>query len=329
MKAKNVSPLGLPQLLLSATLLVASGNTWAASCCGGGSGSALMLSKSAQQLIDLSLDVETYHGFWNDAGARQQDPQGSSLAQYRLNLGYAYRFNAHWQASLVMPWVVNDTEYSGVSSTNNGLGDVSATLWYEVFENITCVWKVNELADLKPSIYLGLGVVLPTGESAYGDEARTSFDVTGRGFYRVDTHLMLEKTLYPWTVTLQGSYGRYLERPINQEYGKAVAPYDKRLGDRRFLSTSLGYTWFDEDANTLTLTGAVADLREGSGTLNGATDPLAQMKKQSASATLAYATASQDWIIKGIVNHALRDDHRGKRFPITDVFTLEVSYVFD
>ncbi|UZE96342.1 hypothetical protein [Alkalimarinus alittae] len=309
-------------------LLLSSSTAYAASCCGGGNATSLVLPKFGNQMIDVSFDMEDYKGYWNQEGDYTKDPAGSDLNQYRLNLGYAHRVADNWQASVTLPYVWNDNTYPGVVSKENGVGDMSASFWYETFDQVTCVYQVNSLADLRPAIYIGGTLTLPTGKSAYGDDATSSFDITGRGLYRFDANLLIEKTVYPFTVTLQGSYGKYLERDVNQEYGTAVAPYKKNLGDRTFVSASLGYTYFLEELDTLTFTAALADLREGEGEIDGVSDPLTEFEKQSVALTTAYASSDLRWVFKGTFSHALRQDGRGENFPTTDILTLGVSYAF-
>lgn len=41
---------------------------WAGSCCGGGTATSLILPAYAQAMIDLSVDLEKYDGFWNQKG---------------------------------------------------------------------------------------------------------------------------------------------------------------------------------------------------------------------------------------------------------------------
>lgn len=299
----------------------------AASCCGGGNATTLILPKGARHLYDFSIDIESYDGFWNQDGEQVDDPAGSDLGQYRMNFGYAYRFADNWQFSAIMPLVKNDNAYPGISAQNTAFGDTTLSVWYETFDQITCVWQVHTLADLRPAIYIGSSVLLPTGKSAYSDGVDNSFEVTGRGLYRWDANLIVEKTVYPITLSAQGSYGVYLERPVNQEFDNAVQPYDKRLGDRRYLSASVAYTYFFEDVDALTVSAAFADLREGPGKINGQSDPLTEMKKCSVSLSTTYETQDKTWLVKGSWSHAIDRDDWGKSFPITDIFTIGVSYV--
>lgn len=313
-------------LLLSS---LASAHLYAASCCGGGNASSLMLPKFGQKMVNVSQDSEIYNGQWNQEGKYVKDPKGTDLKQYRLNLGYAQRLASRWQASVIVPYVWNDNTYSGESSKTRGIGDTSISAWYETFDEVTCVYQVNELADLKPAIYVGTTLTVPTGQSAFGDDADNSFDITGRGLYRLDANMIVEKTIYPYTVMLQTSYGKHLERDVNQEYGKAVKPYKKQLGDRRFVSLSAGYTFFLEDLDTFTVTTGVADLREGKGKFNGNTDGSTEFKKQSASLSAAYASADLRYVFKASWSRALRGDDYGKNFSTTDIFTLGASYAFE
>ncbi len=314
-------------LLWGVLSLSAQGAAQAASCCGGGSASALVLPKISSSMLDVSLDYEKYAGYWNKSGKHVSDPPGSDLRQYRLNLGYAHRLADRWQISAVVPLVFNENNYSGVSSSTRGVGDATLNFWYETFDQIKCVWKVNNWQDLVPAIYLGGSLVVPTGISPY-DDVSSSFDITGRGFYRLDGNMLLDKTIYPWNMSLLLSYGAYLERPVNREYGTYVKPYHKKLGDRALWTASFGYTHFLESMNTITLTGAYSDLREKEGTIDGQADPTSGMTKRSVSATAAWASMDRDWIFKLSWSHALAWDGMGSNFPTTDVITMGVSHVF-
>lgn len=315
--------------VILATSLLSASSSFAASCCGGGNASSLVLPKFGKKMVDVSFDIEDYKGSWNSDGDYIDDPKGSDLNQYRLNMGYAQRLADNWQASIIVPYVWNDNKYSGISSQDHGFGDTNLSFWYEAFDRVTCVYQVNSLADLKPAMYFGGTLTVPTGNSEYGDNVDSSFEITGRGFYRFDTNMIIEKTIYPFTVMLQGSYGQYLARSVNQESGKAVEPYTKRLGDRKFVSFSTGYTVFLEDLDTITITGALSDLREDAGKIGNVRNPNSEMKKQSSSLTAAYASPDLSYVYKLTWSHAFMDDDRGKNFTATDIYTLGFSYAFN
>lgn len=308
-------------------LLVSSQTTQAASCCGGGSASSLVLPKFSSAMIDVSFDIERYDGYWNKSGNYIADPPGSALKQYRLNLSYAHRFDSRWQGSFTLPYVWNSNKYAGLTSYTHDIGDASLSLWYEAFDAIKCVWKVEKAEDLIPASYFGLTLTLPTGVSPYND-VNNSFDITGRGFYRIDANVLLDKTIYPWNATLFLSYGTHIERSVNREYGTYVEPYNKKLGDRKLASASLGYTHFLESMDSITFTLALSHLREENGSINGNTDTTTGFMKQSTTATIAYATFDNDWIYKISWNHANRKDGYGENFPVTDILTFGVSHVF-
>ena len=310
-------------LVIGAALLF-SQTSFAASCCGGGSATSLVLPKFFHQMFSSSLSYEKYDGFWNQDGIYTPDPPNSDLQQLRLSLGYAHRLSDNWQASVMAPFVWNDNKYSGIESSSSGLGDMSLSVWYETFDDIMCVYEVGSVKDLMPAIYLGSTLTLPTGKSPYGDDVTNSFDITGRGFYRIDANLLMDKTIWPWTMIFEFAYGIYLERPVNQEYGKYVEPYDKQLGNRRLALLSLGYTDFWKNLDTMTYTLAYSDLKEDQGTINGATDPTSGLAKKSFTFTAAYSTMDKEWILKASINHALRDDNWGRNFPVTDTFTVEL-----
>ncbi len=277
-------------------------------------------------MYDLSFSYEQYNGFWNQQGEHQNDPPGSNLKQFRLTPGYALRINPNWQASIVLPYAWNDNQYASLSSATNGLGDATVGFWYENFDDIKCVYKVDSIKDLVPAAYFGASLTLPTGVSPY-DDVENSFDITGRGFYRLDANMLLDKTVYPWGMAMSLSYGTYLERDINREYGNYVAPYRKQLGNRRSASLSFAYTDTFEELDNVTYTITYADLWEDKATINGATDPTSGFAKQSMSFAAAYSTAEKDWIIKASFNHSFPDNGWGENFPATDTFSIGVSHV--
>ena len=279
------------------------------------------------QMMGASVNFENYDGFWNADGIYTNDPPDSDLNQYRLNVGYAHRLAPNWQANVVAPYVFNDNKYTGIESSTNGLGDITANLWYEAFDEIMCVYQVRDWQDLKPAVYLGASLTLPTGISPYSDDVTNSFDITGRGFYRLDANFLADKTIWPWTMIFELTYGVYLERPVNQEYGKYVEPYDKQLGNRRQALVSLGYTDFWDSLASMTYTLAYTDLKEDQGTINGATDPTSGFTKRSFTLTAAYSTPNKDWIVKGSINHAPRKDNWGRNFPVTDILMIELIHV--
>ena len=300
---------------------------WAASCCGGGSATSLILPKFSQSMLDVSLSAESYDGFWDGNGDYHSDPPGSDLNQYRLSLGYAMRLAPRWQAAIVAPYVWNSNQYAGLSSSTKGLGDMTLGLTYEAFDGIKCVWKVKNWQDLIPAVYYGVSLTVPTGISPYDDVAN-SFDITGRGFYRLDGNILLDKTIYPWNASLLFSYGKYLERDVNREYGKYVEPYEKQLGDRMLGTATFGYTHFLDNMDTMTFSLAYSHLQEDAGSIDGRTDFTSEMEKNSIAATMAYSTMNRDWVYKLSWSHASPNDGQGQNFPVTDIVTLGVSHVF-
>lgn len=313
--------------LIMGAALLSPPTIWAGSCCGGGAATNMILPKYAHGMIDLSFDVEIYDGFWNQKGKWTPDPPGSDLRQYRVNTGYAQRLASRWQASIAIPYVWNDNIYSGLSSQTNGLGDTSLNLWYEAVDD-TSAWKIRSIEDLTPSVLIGPSLLVPTGISPY-DDVHSSFDVTGRGFYRIDGNLYIDKTLHPWDASLSLSYGTYIERPVNREYGKDVEPYHKKLGDRTSASFSLSYIYyFGTGGDTLTGTASFSYLNEADGTIDGVRDPTSGFRKEAVGGTIAYSSTDHDWSVRACWSHAIRQDGWGENFPTTDIYTLGVRYVF-
>lgn len=313
--------------LAFAVVLVFSQPAYAASCCGGGSASSLIIPKFFSEAYGISFNYEQYDGFWNQDGVYLGDPPGSDLRQYRMSFSYAFRLASNWQMSAGLPFVLNDNNYSGLESSTSGFGDATLSLWYETFDEIKCVYTVSNIEHLMPAIYFGATLTVPTGKSAYGGDVQNSFDVTGRGFYRMDTSMILDKTIYPWTMLVELTYGKYLERPVNMEYGSYVEPYRKSLGDRKLGVVSFGYTDFLKSLNTMTYTLAYSNLVEDKGEINQTIDPTSGFSKESLSFTMAYTTAEKDWVIKSSLNHSLKQNDWGRNFPATDNISVELIHV--
>jgi hypothetical protein len=313
--------------LLAGAVFLSPFSAWAGSCCGGGVATSLILPKFYTSMVDVSIEVEKYNGYWDQRGIHRADPAGSDLQQYRLNLGYGQRFSPRWQASVGAPYVWNSNVYSGLSSQTDGLGDMSMSLWYEAIDDLSA-WKVRSLKDMTPSVLIGPSLLIPTGISPY-DEVTNSFDVTGRGFYRLDGNILVSKTVHPWSATLSMAYGTYLERTVNREYGNYVEPYHKQLGDRTTALFSLSYiTYFGTGGDTVTGIVSASQLREADATINGVRDSSSGFKKSAAGGTIVYSSTDHDWIVRMMWNHAIMFDGWGKNFPSTDIYTLGVSYGF-
>lgn len=283
----------------------------AGSCCGGAAGPSLLVPKLFSGRAEVSFDWERYDGFWNQDGGITSDPPGSDLNQYRLNLAVARRLTPIWQAYLGVPYVWNDNRYTGVSSQTHGLGDTTLGAWWEAWGG----W-----------LHLGPGLTLPTGVSPY-DDVESSFDVTGRGFYRLDANALAEKTLSAWDLSLSLGYGWYFERSVNREYGKDADPYRKRLGNRFQGTASASYT-VPTRLGRWTGSGGLGYLQEEDGTIDGDRDPSSGFRKVSIAGTLAYSSLDRLWTVKASWSHALRRDGWGENFPLTDTYTLGVSHAF-
>ncbi|MBI4746454.1 MAG: hypothetical protein HY786_07940 [Deltaproteobacteria bacterium] len=246
-KCRNVKYLICPAVLFAGTFLFVP-HTWAASCCGGGGAAGLILPKFSKAMVDVSVSMEKYDGYWDKKGVYSKDPPHSDLRQYRLNLGYGHRLASRWQGSISIPYVWNENKYPAIESRTDGVGDAAVSLLYEAFDNVQCVWKVRNLEDLRPAASFALALTAPTGISLYDNglfptkTAKESYDITGRGFYRLDGNMLMEKTIFPWTASILLSYGTHLERTVESEYGKPILkPYHKRLGDRAIGTLSLAF----------------------------------------------------------------------------------------
>ena len=96
------------------------------------------------------------------------------------------------------------------------------------------------------------------------------------------------KTIIVLGDSISASYGRYLERPVNREYGNYVEPYDKRLGDRFNATASFGYTYFMDTMESLTGTLAYAYMKEAKALIDGDIDTTSGLRKESIAVTLAW-----------------------------------------
>jgi hypothetical protein len=287
----------------------------------------LNVPKYARAVADLSFDTELYDGYWNQDGNHRPDPPNSDLKQYRLNMGLGYRFAKDWQASVMLPYIWNDNSYSGISSQTSSLGDTTLTVLYEIREDNSAL-KVRDVQDLIPGVSLGLSLLLPSGISPY-DGQKSSFDITGRGLYRLDGTLLMEKSIRPWNLSLALAYGTYFDRSVNREYGKFVEPYTKGLGDRFSAALSGGYTYILGTAgDSITGTASYAYLNEGDASYNGRADNASGFDKHSLGAALSYSSNDHNWGIRAGWNHAVKQNGWGQNFPTTDIISVGVRYVF-
>lgn len=297
--------------------------TFAASCCGGGAGTSVILPKFNELMIEANSAYEQFDGNWNPNGQYVDEIDGQDLNELTTTLSIAKRLHDQWQFSVNLPYTRHDNQYPGETGSSSGLGDTSMSLWYEAFENVTCIYRIAGWESLKPSIYLGGQLTVPTGKSRYSDRVERSEEITGRGFYRFDSQVMIEKTIYPWSLSVTWMYGKYLERPVNQEYGRDIEPYDKQLGDRHSISSSLGYTWFAKDMSMVTLSGSYTDLSEGASTIDGDRNEDDAFQKISSGLNLTYTSPRRDWFAK--LGYSQAD--RGIRTPRSSTMSLGVGYV--
>lgn len=305
-------------------------SAWAGSCCGGSPAVTLILPRFGKAMIDTSLDIEKYDGFWDSGGTYTTDQPGTYFTQYRVNLGYALRLAKRWQASLAVPYVSNVNIYQNSSSRVDGLGDTTFSVWYEAFDTKMCRMGWGELSwsDLVPAATFGMSLTIPTGISPY-DGVRSD-DITGLGFYRLDANMLLDKTIYPLTVSLFLGYGKHFERPVNREK-EYIVPYHKNLGDRASGTLAVGYeTLFDilEKRNRLTYTVAFSDVWVGAGTMDGEPDNGSRFQKSSVAGTVAWSTLERSWAVRLSWGHSIKESGWGSNAVASDIYSLGVTHVF-
>lgn len=312
--------------IAATTLFLIAQPAHAGSCCGGGTAAALLMPKSAKAMLAASGEIEKYDGYFDRSGRYLKDPPGSDLRQYRFNLGAAYRLAERWQASFASGYVFNSNRYSSLVSNVGGPADSLLALTYETFDNIRCVWRVRQWKDMIPAVYLGAQVVLPTGISPY-DHVKSSFDITGRGFYRAEGKLVVEKTVYPFTLAVTALYGTHFTRPVNRDYGLYVEPYRKRLGDRSTATAALSYSYFTNSMASLTLTFNYVFLYEADATINGIVEKTSGFYRHLFGAALAWASPERELVYTLAYNPAIQTAGLQSNFPATHLFSIGVNYV--
>jgi hypothetical protein len=313
--------------LVVAALALAPALAAGASCCGGGGGGGVLAGRGDAGLLDLSLEAERYAGYWDLDGTHKPDPPGSAMAQYRLALAGALRLIPAWQVSGSLPLVVNDNSYGGLSSRTRGLGDATAGLFWEPLDQRS-TWRLASAADLVPAVTVGAVVTIPTGVSPY-DDVSSSFDVTGRGFWRLDGRVLVDKGWRAWSASLELGYGVAFERWVNRSYGGWVPPARKKPGDRATASLSLGYRLFLGTGGwTLATAAALSWLHEADGTRDGVRDDTTGLEKSAAALTVTWSGTDSDWSARAGLAHAFRQDGWGRNFPTTDTFTVGVRRAF-
>jgi hypothetical protein len=329
-----MKPQALKYLCVAAAITVAAAfialpcDAQAASCCGGGSASTLVLPKLGQSEYSVSVARENYTGYWDNAKTWHKNPDGSDMNQYRLTLGAAMRLAPRWQASVSAPYVWNRNRYSsGFESNTDGIGDAVVGIKYENFEHAMCITNIESWRDLLPAVYFGASLTLPTGVSPY-DDVNDSFGITGRGFYRVDGNILIEKTIYPWNLSVDLSYGTSLERDVNREYGNYVEPHRKNLGDRFGAAVRFGWGYdLPWGGTTLTPSLNYSYVREGNGEFNGQDDESSGFSSESVGASLSLANFTNEWIGTLSFSRAVKKNDWGRNFPTTDTWMLGVSHV--
>jgi hypothetical protein len=311
----------------AALLALAPARAYAASCCGGGGGAAPLAARGEAALLDLTMAAERYDGYWDLDGVHKPDPPGSSLAQYRLLASGALRIGERWQVTGALPVVFNDNRYGGISSRTRGLGDAVLGLFWETLDQQSA-WRLASAADLVPALTVGATLTVPTGISPY-DDVTSSFDVTGRGFYRLDALVNVDKGYRAWSLSLSAAFGIGFQRWVNRSYGGWVPPVQKRLGQRASVGGTVAYRHFlGTGGQALALGAGLAWAHEDQGTRDGVRDETTGFGQTTASLTVSWSSTDSDWSARAGLAHAIQADGWGRNFPTTDTVTLGVRRAF-
>jgi hypothetical protein len=326
MGSLSIVKTSVPAAAALTLLALLPGAARAASCCGGGGGGAVVVPRDNRFLLDLSLEAEEYVGQWDQDGVHRPDAPGAQPAQRRVGLAGGWRFARDWQVGLSVPWVWNDNRFSTYSRHTSSVGDTTLSVAWDLHAERS-IWKILSAADLLPSVTVGAALLVPTGLSPY-DAIDDQYDVTGRGFYRLDATLAVDKTFRGFSASLAAAYGVHLERSVNRFNGLFKAPYQEQLGARASASLSAGYRLFvGASGDSLTTTGAFSWLHEADRSLNGNRQRETGLFKTALAATVTWAGTDRDWSLRASWSHALRRDGWGAGFPTTDVFSVGYRHV--
>jgi hypothetical protein len=178
----------------------------ASACCGGNfSGPALITGDDQNQFSPsltysrIDTDVES-SGLWR----KRSEPETVKS----LSLQASHVFWDRWQAGLGIPVL----QRSRGVFTESGIGDVSANLGYEY-------WNDWDYHPIRPKGIGYLQLIAPSGKSIDESDSRYQLDVQGRGFWALGIGTVLTKTFTRWDAFSSFDLHRSFEKNASTAQG--------------------------------------------------------------------------------------------------------------
>lgn len=226
----------------SLALIGASSNAFAAACCGGGfAAPSVIVGDDAGQLtasygINRVTDDVGTDSLWRRRERAEDDEV--------LKIEAAHIFWDRWQSGVSIPVV----RRARSGETSSGLGDVAATLGYEILPD----WDYN---PWRPRGVGFLQLTLPTGKAINESDISSQLDARGRGFWAVGAGAILTKTFTRWD--FHSSFG--VHRSFEKTYANSQSQGTLTPGFGGDVGAGAGYSiedfrfggalaWTSEDA---------------------------------------------------------------------------------
>lgn len=151
------------------------------------------------------------------------------------NIGEKFRIMA------AVPYAFNERTNQGVSKNKNGIGDVTATGYYQLFNKTKII---HDKTNLTQTLWVGGGIKLPTGKYANADKQNTSQNTNlfqlGTGSVDFTFNAMYDILLQNAGFNISGSYK-----------ANATNKYEYSYGNKLTTSAQLYYKFPIKDKITL------------------------------------------------------------------------------
>lgn len=145
-----------------------------------------------------------------------------------------------------IPYGFNEKTNQGITKRKNGIGDITASAFYQLINNRKTVFNTNLLMQ---SLWLGGGIKLPTGKYSATDTKTGSNDANlfqlGTGSYDFNLTAMYDIRLQDAGINLMGNYRITTANGYNYQYGNKCninvqAYYKFRIASRYILAPNTG-----------------------------------------------------------------------------------------
>lgn len=211
----------------SLLFLFAAQNAGAAACCGGGFAAPSLIVGDDKAQVTVSY---AHSRIVSDVGTDELWRRRSSRESGETwKIDAAHIFADRWQAGFSVPVV----KRSRGANDSAGLGDVSATLGYEILPD----WDYN---PWRPKGTGFLQLTLPTGKSIHESDNLFQLDSRGRGFWALGAGTVLTKSWGSWDVfaSLDAHRSFRKEYANSQSSGRLEPGWGGNMGGGAGLSFS-------------------------------------------------------------------------------------------